>query len=293
LVVSQNSGEKDGVPPSWWALSFIPDSEYVEQVTRLLFAAGCSGLWEKERSGGRPVTVAYFPFDRRDELTALCRRLSPFLLGSGAVEVEKIDQQNWMEGWKEHFKPVRLTPSWLVMPPWWPVAKPPPPRIIIHPGMAFGTGTHETTRLAAGLLEKNLRPGDSVLDVGTGSAVLAILAHKLGAGHIFALDIDEDALENAAENCRLNGCEQEVRLSSTPLDAFGETCDLVIANIIAPVLVELAPRLAARVVTGGCLILSGILVEQSSQVEKIYTALGCTVEQMQTDGEWVAMQCRR
>jgi ribosomal protein L11 methyltransferase len=291
--MSQNFGEKDDVPPSWWALSFTPDPEYNEQVTRLLFAAGCSGVWEREKNDGQLETVAYFPFDRQEELTVLCRRLIPFLLDHGAVEVEKIDQQNWMEGWKEHFRPVKLTPSWLVMPPWWPVAGQAPERIIIHPGMAFGTGTHETTRLAARLLENNLQPGASVLDVGTGSAVLAILAHKLGAGHIFALDIDEDALENAAENCRLNNCEQAVRLSSMPLAVFEKTCDLVVANIIAPVLVKLALQLVARLNPGGCLILSGILLEQLEKVEKIYVDLGCTVEQVLADDEWVAMQCRR
>jgi len=130
-------------------------------------------------------------------------------------------------------------------------------------------------------------------DVGTGSAVLAILACKLGAGHIFALDIDEDALENAAENCRLNGCEHRVRLSSTPLDAFDESCDLVVANIIAPVLEGLAPRLVARLKPGARLILSGMLVGQSRRVERIYVDLGCTVEQVLADDEWVAMQCRR
>jgi len=110
--MSQNFGEKDDVPPSWWVLSFIPDPEYVDQITRLLFAAGCSGVWEREKNDGQLETVAYFPFDRQEELTALCRRLIPFLLDHGAVEVEKIDQQNWMEGWKEHFRPVKLTPSW-------------------------------------------------------------------------------------------------------------------------------------------------------------------------------------
>jgi ribosomal protein L11 methyltransferase len=267
-------------------------AEYYEQVTRLLFAAGCSGIWEPEKDDDRAAIVAYFPADCHDDMTILCQRLSPLLLDPGAIAVEKIGQENWMEGWKDYFRPVNLTQTWMVMPPWWPGAGGQPGQIIIYPGMAFGTGTHETTRLAATLLEKRLKPGNSVLDVGTGSAILAILARKLDAGQIFAIDIDEDALENAAENCRLNNCEQTIQLSPCSLDDLEEKFDLVVANIIAPVLVKLAPQLIEKLHPGGQLILSGILAEQLEMVRRIYEAEGIFIDHQLTEGEWVALQCR-
>lgn len=137
-----------------------------------------------------------------------------------------------------------------------------------------------------------MKPGDAVLDVGTGSGVLAILAHKLGAGQIFAIDIDEDALGNAGENCRLNNCEHHIRLSLHSLDALEEKFDLVVANIIAPVLMELAAGLIAKLNPGGYLILSGILLEQLEMIKKEYESLGVFIDQQLLEGEWVALQCR-
>lgn len=283
---------KGSSTPYWWSLSFIPVPVYYDQITRLLFAAGCSGVWESDSGDDRLTVVAYFPAECHNALTDLCRRLSPLLADHGAIAIEKIGQQNWMEGWKEYFKPVNLTSSWMVTPPWWPGAGKQPGHILIYPGMAFGTGTHETTRLAATLLEKSLKPGDSVLDVGTGSAILAILSRKLDAGRIFAIDNDVDALENAAENCRLNGCDHAIQLSSCPLDDLEDTFDLVVANIIAPVLVELASQLVEKLQPGGRLILSGILVEQLETVRMIYESKGIFVDYQLTEGEWVALQWR-
>ena len=290
--MSNPSREKGTPSPCWWSLSFTPTAEYYEKVTRLLFAAGCSGIWEPDKDDGRAAIVAYFPAECHDEMTVLCQRLSPLLLDPGAIAVEKISQENWMEGWRDYFRPVNLTPTWMVMPPWWPGAGGQPGQITIYPGMAFGTGTHETTRLAAILLEKRLKPGNSVLDVGTGSAILAILARKLDAGQIFAIDIDEDALENAAENCRLNNCDHTIQLSSSVLDDLEGKFDLVVANIIAPVLVKLAPQLIEKLHPGGQLILSGILAEQLEMVREIYEAEGFFIDHQLTEGEWVALQCR-
>jgi len=286
-------GSKGNDSSSWISLSLIPRAENYEQVTRLLFAAGCSGIWEPDKDDGQSAIIAYFPAGCQDSMAGLCRQLFPFLLDSrGEIAIEKIVQENWMEGWKDYFRPVNLTPTWMVLPPWWPGAGRQPGQILIYPGMAFGTGTHETTRLAATLLEKRLKPGNSLLDVGTGSAVLAILAHKLGAERIFAIDSDEDALENAAKNCRLNKCDHTIQLSSHSLDDLEEKFDLVVANIIAPVLVELAPQLIEKLNPGGQLILSGILAEQLEMVRRIYESGGIFIDYQLAEGEWVALQCR-
>lgn len=292
MDTNKKSAGEGSCSPHWWSLSFTPLPGYDEQVTRLLFAAGCSGIWESDKGDNQLVKIAYFPAECYGEITDLCRRLAPFLVDRDDVVVEKVGRENWMEAWREYFKPVNLTPAWMVMPPWWPAAGQQSRQIIIYPGMAFGTGTHETTRLAATLLEKVLKSGNSVLDMGTGSAILAILARKLGAGHILAVDSDEDALENAAQNCRLNNCDHAIRLSSGDLAGVDEKFDLVVANIIAPVLVELAPQLIKKMNSHGQLILSGILTEQLEMVRGVYEAGGVFLEQQLAEGEWVALRCR-
>ena len=264
----------------WWAIHFTPVTASREFVTQSLFAAGCLGIWEKDHE-----FVAYFSPVKYEQICLLTAQLLPRL--TAPVRVTRQSREDWLENWKENFLPTPLTANWTVIPSWWP-ADPAVQQIIIHPGMAFGTGSHETTRLAAGLLEKILVPGHTVLDVGTGSGVLAILAHKLGAGQIVAVDIDEEALANCRENCYLNGCDQAIVCSKGPIAGIAPTFDLVIANIIAPTLLELASRLTARLKPNGCLILSGILVEQLSQVRQTYEQYGLQISEPLIDGEWGA-----
>jgi len=277
-------GGKEAMSPDfWWALHLRPRAADREEVNRRLFAAGCLGVWEV--ADGDEI-IAYFPSTHYDRLCRLGEEVASWL--TAPVRLTRQAREDWLEGWKKNFRPLSLTPAWTVVPSWWPAAKNPERRIIIHPGLAFGTGSHETTRLAAVLLEKLLLPGYTVLDVGTGSGILAILAHKLGAGQITAVDIDEEALANARENCRLNGCAAAVACSSQPLAALGGEYDLVVANIIAPVLLELAPELVRKLRPGGVLILSGILAEQLSRVRRAYEKLGLRAGRPLIDGEWGA-----
>jgi ribosomal protein L11 methyltransferase len=157
--------------------------------------------------------------------------------------------------------------------PSWEEAQPNPDDIILHldPGMAFGTGGHETTRLCLEMLEQIIdqlptgRP-PAVLDLGTGSGILAMAAAQLGAGPIHAVDIDPQAVEVARENLAINNLTERVECSSTPLEALTETYDIILANILAEELVRLAPQLTERLAQGGRLILSGILAEKEALV---------------------------
>ncbi|MBN2332616.1 MAG: 50S ribosomal protein L11 methyltransferase [Deltaproteobacteria bacterium] len=290
-MAKHHAQRQDISPPFWWSLRLVPLAEYHEQVTRQLFAAGCCGLWEPEE-GCQPGTfIAYFPADRRQEVFWLREQLGPSLQAGCPVVIDQVKQENWMDGWKQYFQPVDFASSWRVVPPWTAASEDGARQIIIHPGMAFGTGTHETTRLAADLLAKAVKPGDVVLDVGTGSGILAILAEKLGAAQVTAIDIDVEALANAAENCRLNRC-RVVTLLEKGDDLDGGQYDLVVANIIAPVLIELSGWLVRQVKPGGCLILSGILDEQLASVTQVYAQAGLTAETPIRDGEWGAFLCR-
>ncbi len=273
-------------PDFWWAVHLRPgDAAGVRDIlSGRLFAAGCIGVWELSEKG---EVVAYFAADAYGRVCRLTAELAPWL--AAPPRVERQAREDWLEGWKKNFRPRSLTADWTVVPSWWPpAAGPPGRRLVIHPGLAFGTGSHETTRLAAVLLEKHLVPGWTVLDVGTGSGILAILAHKLGAGQTIAIDIDEEALANARENCRLNGCGRAVVCSHRSLASLEGDFDLVVANIIAPVLLELAPELGRKLRPSGCLILSGILVEQLPRIRQAFAELGLQAGRPLIDGEWGA-----
>jgi ribosomal protein L11 methyltransferase len=162
--------------------------------------------------------------------------------------------------------------------------------------MAFGTGLHPSTKLAVLGLEDELRPGDRVFDVGTGSGVLAIAAALLGASVVDAVDIEPVAVRSARENVERNGVGDRVRIelgSAGPGEPFTGGYDLVLANIIARVLIELAPGIASSVAPGGTLVLSGIIESREPAVQRAYEALGFSVVRRSQIEDWVGLVCRR
>jgi ribosomal protein L11 methyltransferase len=165
--------------------------------------------------------------------------------------------------------------------------------VVIDPGMAFGTGSHGTTALCLAALSDLLagRPGATVLDVGTGSGLLAIAARKLGAARVAANDVDPKAVEVARENAAANGVELEI--VEAPLPGIPGTFDVVVANILANTLVELAPELAAKLAPGGVLLLSGLLHPQEDEVRRAYVALGLAPLPGRREGEWSLVALER
>jgi ribosomal protein L11 methyltransferase len=165
--------------------------------------------------------------------------------------------------------------------------------VVLDPGMAFGTGTHPTTALCLAALGERVgaRPGLSVLDVGTGSGLLAIAAKRLGAGRVVASDVDPEALRVARENAESNGVALEV--TGADVHQIEGPFDLVVANILANTLVELAASLTAQVAPGGRLLLSGILGSQEDEVGRPFLDAGLLPEEVRRDGEWSLLSFRR
>jgi ribosomal protein L11 methyltransferase len=197
--------------------------------------------------------------------------------------------EDWSESWKSQVRSSQVGRIW-VGPPWrLRDAAPGSVQIVIEPKMAFGTGDHPSTQLCLEALDKFLRPGarQSVLDVGTGSGVLAIAARKLGAGRVAAVDTDERAIKLAAENCALNAAEG-IELSTEPLESIAERFDIVVANLFANPLVQLAPHF--RRVVGSHLILSGVLVEQAAEVGAAYRNRGFRPPRVESRGDWVRLE---
>lgn len=214
--------------------------------------------------------------------------------GSPRIWVDEVPYGDWAEGWKKYFKPRKLGRRVVVAPTWEEYAPAPDELLVrIDPGMAFGTGQHETTTLCVRALEDVLErapAGTRVLDVGTGSGILALAALKLGAAWAWGVDNDPEAITSARENVEANGMTvEQIRIDVTPIEKVDGRYPIVVANILAEALIGMARPLAARVEPGGVLILSGILAHLAPKVAEAYRAQGFPEPEARRDGEWVCL----
>ena len=252
-----------------------------------LFELGASGIEERDATTleraepGCVELIAHFG----GEAEAAAARSA--LEGRYDAALEHIEGEDWRERWKEFFHPTRVGVRLVVRPPWEPFdAAPGDVVITIDPGQAFGTGTHETTRLVLGELERIGCRG-SVLDVGCGSGILGIAAMLLGADRAVAVDVDPLAIRAAHDNAAANGVTLDA--SVTPLASLPGRHELVVANIRSPILIPMAPLLSER--TGGRLVLSGLLVEEEDEVRAVFDAR-LELDRRSAEGEWLALTYR-
>ena len=224
------------------------------------------------------------------------RRLAPEVdLGTLQIDTVNVKDEDWSEVWKQFYKPFRAGRSLVVKPTWEPYDAKPDDRVIeIDPGMAFGSGTHETTGMCLELLEEAVHGGERVIDVGTGSGILAIGAALLGAKDVLAIDIDPTAVKVARENVAHNHLEQTVTtLEGNLLEKVDAQCEVCVANIIADVICMFAAPLNEHIVPGGLFICSGIIKEREQDVTDALLAAHYTILEIRRKGEWVAMISRR
>ncbi len=249
-----------------------------------------AGAIEVQESPDRAKAIAYV---RGVDLEELRGRLEARLRPAWTLAVAPFADESWREVWKRHLAPAAVSRRLAVAPPWdVPDFGPAFRTIRVDPGLAFGSGTHPTTRLALEWLDETLeaRPIGSVLDVGCGTGVLAAAAAVLGAPglRIAAVDLDPEALRVTGETLAANGVAGRVEVLDS-IDRAEGAFDLVLANILATVLVELADPIAARLAPGGRLVLSGMLVGQDRAVEASYSARGLRrVERREEEG-WVGL----
>lgn len=183
------------------------------------------------------------------------------------IELEEVAEENWVQLTQAQFEPIKIDARLWIVPTWHEAPDPAAINLQLDPGMAFGTGSHPTTRLCLEWLLHAVKPGDTLLDYGCGSGILAIAGAKLGAGKVIGVEIDEQAIEAARRNALQNAVDIELRHSGKPLP---ETFNLVVANILTNPLCVLAPLLAGRVAPGGKLALSGVLDSQAQLVIEAY-----------------------
>lgn len=273
-------------------------AEEADVLSAELFELGASGIEERDQSTlikSRAAQEASVPhvtlvasFESDELANAACSELAPRF----SARVEHVEGDAWRDGWKAYFKPTRVGTRLVVKPSWEPYdALEGDVVLTLDPAGAFGTGTHETTRLVLGELEELVKEGQPVLDLGTGSGILAIGCCLLGASRVRALDIDDESVNACIENAQANGVRERIEVDKTPVQALTGRYPLVLANIETRILVPLMESIVARVEPGGVLVLSGILRSEIETVRAAYA--GLSPVKLREQGEWAAMVLRR
>ena len=293
----------------WVELSIDTPAEFVEPLTQVFTEHGEGGVAIELPAGHNPdegeaapppdrVTVTtYIPHDNRLEQryaridTAV--RLIAHVGDVSELRVRVVEEAEWQDSWKEHFHVLRVGVRTVIVPTW-RTYEPQKDDIVISidPGMAFGTGHHPTTRMCLELVEQHVQSGDAVLDLGCGSGILSIAAAKLGASNVFGLEIDPLAATVAVQNVKGNGVQDVVSTEEATLPhphVAENGYDLLVANVSAKVITELADHIVRSVRSGGTLIFSGILDKQKPEVIERMVSLGVQFEDGLTDADWVAL----
>lgn len=312
---------------NWLEYTVLTTTEGSDMVSEILIEAGSKGTmiedkndvalnqrpegqWDiideeiARRIGDDVKVTGYYPVDERitDTLAYLGAELERvramdlgFDAGKLTASTHSIDEEDWAESWKKSYKPFRLGTHIVIKPGWEKYEAQPGDKIIeIDPGMAFGTGTHETTGLCVEFIEDIVRPGMKVIDIGTGTGILAIAAAHMGAGDVLATDLDPVAVRVAGENIAINGFENVIRTRCGDLlEAVEETADLVVANIIADVIRMLAKPVRAHIAPGGRFLCSGIARERRQEVIDSLNEAGYTNLMIHDKGEWSAILADR
>ena len=300
----------------WLEIRLAVNDETVDLVSQVLTDLGSVGIIAGEQQldtfvapdpdqfRNAPQLRAFFPFPAdleafgdtiRQELEALQAFLPDFELPD--LEFHDLQNADWAHDWRQHFPPLQIGQRLVVCPSWveWPQEQ---GQIVLtlDPGQAFGTGTHATTGLCLELIAElcdSPRPPATALDVGTGSAILAMAAVALGVGAVVACDIDHEACRVARENVRHNGLQAQIEVTDNPIETIPGQFDLLLANILAAENIRLARTFIDHLSSNGVLLLSGILAEQESQVKEAYSTLPVDLLEVRHREEWICMVYRR
>lgn len=305
----------------WTAVTVVTSSEAVEAVSYILTDEGAQGIQIDDaadfahlhagrygkygeiidpasiphRQKGAAIT-GYFPAkvfvpEILPTIRQRVAKLKDYGLNPGEDKVSSaiVDNQKWATVWQKYYHPLRVTNELTIVPQWedYTPAEKSEKLIILDPGMAFGTGTHPTTRLMLAALEDVIRGGESMIDVGTGSGVLSIAAKQLGAADVAAYDIDEVAVRSAKKNLALNPVAKDVKVGvNSLLDGIHTQVDLVVANILAEIIVPLVPQAYENLKPGGHFLASGIIDDKAALVRKTITDQGFIIDSETKMKDW-------
>jgi len=286
--------------PGWLEIAIDIDPVAHEALGAFLFDMGCEGIISEDFKDFS--LKAYLPF--RKDIEDIRTRIEQFVQGledifpearSSEIEINTIKDQDWGVAWRRFFHADQVTPNLMVIPEWEPIPAWLKCHIIkVDPGPAFGTGQHPTTRMCLISMEKpSFKDPWTMLDIGTGSGILAIYGVKLGAMRVVAIDIDPEAIVWAKRNIEMNSLPVEIELSSRPLAEWEENFSLVTANLILGIILDLSPHFTRILKPDGRLILSGILREQISEVEERLHEYRLYMEDAIFQEEWACLIVKR
>jgi len=281
-------------------ISFYIPREHSEAVCNYIVENFSAGLILDEEERRDEVGIRFYI--ERDDSVAVKEQLSRYLrqlenLGEfdqGKIHTQSVEEFSWVETFRKSVKPIILE-GIVVRPPWTEIDLPGAIDIVIEPKMAFGTGSHESTKLCLEAILAHFKPGRSFFDLGCGSGILSILAAKMNGNRIKGVDIDGDAVENARENIEINGVADKVEISlgSLVVAESDRPYDFVAANLIITTIEELYDRLSNIVRPGGVIVLSGLLTEDEARTRKLLDRDDIEHYDITRDGEWIAFIIRK
>ncbi|MGG5254999.1 50S ribosomal protein L11 methyltransferase [Neobacillus sp. SM06] len=310
----------------WSEISIHTTNEAIEPISNILHEAGASGVViedpfelskEREDRFGEiyqlnpddypeegAIVKAYLPVNSflGETVDAIKDSINNLILynidiGLNKVTISEVNEEEWATAWKKYYNPVKISEKFTIVPTWEEYTPVSSDELIIEldPGMAFGTGTHPTTVMCIQALEKSVKAGDEVIDVGTGSGVLSIAAAMLGAGHIRAYDLDEVAVTQARLNAKLNKVNSKIDIAQNNLldGVEDNSADLIVANILAEVILRFTSDAAKVIKPGGCFIASGIIQQKKEQVKDALLCAGFEIGETMMMEDWVAIIARK
>ena len=305
----------------WSELSIHTTNEAIESISNILHEAGASGVViedsedltkDREDVFGEIYSLdpedfptegvilkAYLPVnsflgEAVEGIKLAINNLAEFNInvGRNVVTISEVNEEDWATSWKKYYHPVKISKRFTIVPTWETYHPVSSDELIIEldPGMAFGTGTHPTTVMSLQALEKHVTKGDTVIDVGTGSGVLAIGAALLEAGSVRALDLDEIAVKAAGLNVKLNKVQDRVNVfHGNLLEAIDDPADVVVANILSEIIMSFTDDAYQAVKPGGIYITSGIIAQKKNDVKQALEASGFVIEDIMMMEDWVTI----
>lgn len=290
---------------NWTQITITTSNEASEAIANYLFDIDAHGIELKEAANSTTSHIAYFPFD--DRIDARVKKISSFLTqlsncgiqpDPATIDIKKIATEEWTEAWKSDYHPQRIGKQILIAPTWSNI-HPDDTTIFIRldPGMAFGTGYHPTTRLSLKMLEESLKPNMHVVDIGTGSGILAIAAVKIGAIQVDAIELDPTAVPIAEANFKKNGANKQITLyQGDGISVVNKKYDLIIGNILTKAILPIIPNCPSRMNPNGYVIFSGILESELELVKEVLEENGMQCVQVMDESEddlvWVAIKAK-
>ena len=285
----------------WLKVSFPCPEIVVEAASDLLGVLSGSAVEQSPMKNGLSTISGFFQLSSSEEPEEILKRLEPALaelfaaynLPLPLLEQELLADEDWATSWQQFFTPFAIVPGLIIKPSWEQYTAQPGEQVLeIDPGMAFGTGQHASTKLALSLMQNcfQVRTLEKVLDVGTGTGILAMAAVLFGARRVVAIDNDPGAVQVAEENIAINSLGERIAVATTPLAEIDERFDLICANILHDVLVDMALDIRQRLKKNGNVVLAGLLRgEQEANIIQIYSKLGLEIQQKVYEEEWVAL----